>query len=230
MSPHAISNLRNPAHAEFSRVERGVGRNETNPINTKVESLCDVPFFPNVLDISKNESLNNYNLLIPQIDVFNFISASFNCKKCKSAIKQDSLQVERIGAACNLFWRCSNVKCSGSSKVLAKASTMEASGKFRRRHPELPAALSDYDINRLVLACQQSGGGSRMTSTFMGVLSISRRSIWKDCFTKVEELIGKAQILLGEKILSDNLREEIALSPMNTTINRAKVSIGPRLP
>jgi hypothetical protein len=31
----------------------------------------------------------------------------------------------------------------------------EASGKFRKKHPELPAALSDYNIDRQVaLACQ----------------------------------------------------------------------------
>ena len=42
-------------------------------------------------------------------------------------------------------------------------------------------------------------------------------------FTKVEELIGKTQIVLAKKIMDDNLQEEARLSPMNTDINRKKV-------
>jgi hypothetical protein len=41
----------------------------------------------------------------------------------------------------------------------------------------------------------------------------------------VEELIEKAQILLGDKIMRQNLQDEIALSPMNTTINQAEVTL-----
>ena len=70
-----------------------------------------------------------------------------------------------------------------------------------------------------------SGGGARQASTFCGLMSISRRSIWIDCFTKVEELIGKAQIRLAKKIMSDNLQEEARLSPMNTEVNRKKVTL-----
>ncbi len=54
---------------------------------------------------------------------------------------------------------------------------------------------------------------------------ILRRSIWIDCFTKVEELIGKAQICLAKKIMSDNLQKEERLSPMNTEVNRKKVTL-----
>jgi hypothetical protein len=64
-----------------------------------------------------------------------------------------------------------------------------------------------------------------MASTFGGLLSISHWLIWIDCFTKVEELIGKAQIRLGEEILKQNLDEEISLSPMNAELNRAKVTL-----
>jgi hypothetical protein len=53
-----------------------------------------------------------------------------------------------------------------------------------------------------------------MTSTFGGLTSLSRRSIWLDNFSEVEQMIGKTQIRLGKKIISSNLQEEIALSPM----------------
>jgi hypothetical protein len=65
-----------------------------------------------------------------------------------------------------------------------------------------------------------------MASTFGGgLLSISQRSIWIDFFTKWEELIGKAQFRLGENIISQNLQEEILLSPMNTSLNWANVTL-----
>ena len=46
-----------------------------------------------------------------------------------------------------------------------------------------------------------------MASTFGGVLVVSRRSIWHTEFTKVEEIIGKAEIMLGEKIIKKNLQD-----------------------
>jgi hypothetical protein len=63
-----------------------------------------------------------------------------------------------------------------------------------------------------------------MATTFGGVLSLSRRPLWHTCFTKVEELIGKAQIARGEQILRDNLQNKIRASPMDTTLNQAKVT------
>jgi hypothetical protein len=43
---------------------------------------------------------------------------------------------------------------------MSKPSTKEALGKFKKKHPELPSFLGDYNINRqIMLACQQSGGG-----------------------------------------------------------------------
>jgi hypothetical protein len=64
-----------------------------------------------------------------------------------------------------------------------------------------------------------------MTSTFGGLLSISKRSIWIWCFSKVEQLIAKYQISLGKPIVAENLKKkEIALSPMNEDLQRAKVT------
>jgi hypothetical protein len=50
-----------------------------------------------------------------------------------------------------------------------------------------------------------------MASTFGGLTSLSRRSIWLDNFSEVEQMIGKTQICLGKKFVSSNLQEEIAL-------------------
>ena len=134
--------------------------------------------------------------------------------------------VDRVGCACNLFWNCGKKGCLASGKILSRVSTVETSGKFKRKHPELPSALGDYDINRqVVLACQQSGGGARMAATFCCVLSLSLRSTWKTTFTQVEELIAKFQIRLGKKLLNDNLQEEIRLSPMNEKLHRNMLAL-----
>jgi hypothetical protein len=88
------------------------------------------------------------------------------------------------------------------AEILAKKATTEVSGEFRKTYPGLPSAIGDYGINRqVVLACQQTGGGLRMASTFCGVMSVLRRSGWNRCFTTVEEQLGKAIILLGERIM-----------------------------
>jgi hypothetical protein len=39
-----------------------------------------------------------------------------------------------------------------------------------------------------------------MASTFGGLTLLSRQSIWQYNFSKVEQMIGKAQIGLGKKI------------------------------
>jgi hypothetical protein len=77
----------------------------------------------------------------------------------------------------------------------------DVSGSYKRYHPDLPSYLGDYAINRqIVLACQLSGGGGRMASTFGGLTSLTRRSIWLDNFSEVEQMIGKTQICLGKKL------------------------------
>ncbi len=79
------------------------------------------------------------------------------------------------------------------------------------------------------MACQQSGGGARMASTFGGVLSLSNRSIWANNFTDVEVTIGKSEIHLGTKIINQNLQNEIAVSPMDLTLKVVNVFLPKRL-
>ncbi len=166
------------------------------------------------------------NVLIPEEDLSRFITDNFVCKDCASPVNERSIITIRVGCACNLYWSCDRKNCDASASILAKQSTNEASGQFKKKRPELAACLGDYDINRqVVLACQQSGGGSRMASTFGSLMSISRPSIWNRCFTTVEELIGKREILLGETIIKQNLQNEIAVSEWDTILNKAKVTV-----
>jgi hypothetical protein len=154
------------------------------------------------------------------------MSANFCCKHCHGQFRDRSIQVDKIGFASNVFWGCPNKDCPSSASILTPACQKEAAGKFLRKHRMTCAALSDYAINKqVVLACQQSGCGARMASTFCGLLSISKRSIWMMCFTIVEELIGKFQIWLGKNIIVENLKNEIALSPMNNELKKAKLTL-----
>jgi hypothetical protein len=140
-----------------------------------------------------------FNYLIPVKDFNFFLRNNFSCKQCGAPITETNLVSVRVGCACNVFWKCFNVDCGFHAEILAKKATTEVSGEFRKTYPDLPLAIGDYDINgQVVLACQQTGGGSQMPSTYCGVMSVSRGSGWNRCFTTVEEQLGKAIILLGE--------------------------------
>jgi hypothetical protein len=69
------------------------------------------------------------------------------------------------------------------------------------------------------------GDGSRMASTFCGILSVSRRPGLNRCSTTVEEQLGKAIILLGERIMKKNLENEIAESPWDYVLEKAKLTL-----
>jgi hypothetical protein len=207
IGPHAINN---------------VGINEARKMMEEVESDNEeeVDGIASVLS-------ENCNLLIPQLSFQKFVSENFCCKHYYGHFRDRSIPVDKIGFASNVFWECPNKDYPSSASILAPTCQIEASGKFRRRkHPTTPGSLRDYAINRQVLlACQQSGGGARMASTFGGLLYISKCSIWMKFFTKVEELIGKFQIWLGKNIIAENLKNGIALSPMNDELKKAKLTL-----
>jgi hypothetical protein len=166
------------------------------------------------------------NLLISEKELNLFIRENFLCKLCHFRIKEVNLTSIKVGCASSLFWECSNPACDAADNIIPKKATRNVSETYQRWHPDVPACLGDYEINRqVVLTCQMSGGGARMASTFGGLMSLSRRSIWLDNFTDVEQEIGKAQIALGKKIIKENLQEEISLSPMDLELNKAKVTL-----
>jgi hypothetical protein len=227
------------------KTKRGLGR-YFNPRNGREKiARSDSPVRPHdLVDLTEQVSSNlgsdvvsdnvlaslvpsipkELNLLLPKDQFLSFLSDNFVCKICSKSIKKENVDVVNIGCACNVY--CSSPSC-GKANMLSRPATTELSGSFRTKYPDLYTELGDYDINRqIVLACQQSGGGARMASTFGCLMSVSNRSIWNRCFTKVEELIGKAQIILGEKIMKENLEMEINASPMDATLNRKKVTLG----
>jgi hypothetical protein len=203
----------------------------TNPVRTSpplVETVeCDAsdddePLIPSqeILECVV-ESNTELNVLLPGNSFKQFLVDNFVCRFCHLDIKEKNIDVINIGCACNVFWKCSSTECGKEGKILSKPATSELSGNYRvRNHTELYSDLGDYDINRqVILACQQSGGGSRMAKTFCSLMSVSKRAIWNDGFSKVEQLIGKAQICLGKQILHKNLQQEIQESPMDLTLN-----------
>jgi hypothetical protein len=141
------------------------------------------------------------NLLLPEKDLTLFIRENFSCNLCLYRVKEVSLKAVKVRLAYSLFWKCSNPACNKLDNIIAKRATTDFSGSYRRYHPDFPAFLGDYTINRqTVLACQLSGGGARMASTFSGLTLLSHRSIWLDNFSKVEHMIGKTQMRHGKKL------------------------------
>jgi hypothetical protein len=192
----------------------------------QVESAEEEESVEEEVEVTDNPTISAADILIPELDLTMFITDNFCCNLCLAPVGVRNLQSGIVGCASNLFWKCSSPTCDASAKILAKQSSKEVSGTTRRYRPDVAASLGDYDINRqIVLACQQSSGGSRMASTFAGLMSLSNRSVWNNHFTEVEILIGKAQIRLGNFFIKQNLQNEIAVSPMDLTLNRAKVTL-----
>jgi hypothetical protein len=165
-------------------------------------------------------------LLISEKELNLFIRENFLCKLCHFRIKEVNLTSIKVGCASSIFWECFNPACDAADNIIPQKATQNVSETYQRWHPDIPAYLGDYEINRqVVLACQMPGGGAQMASTFGGLMLLSRRSIWLDNFTDVEQEIGKAQIALGKKIIKENLQEEISLSPMDLELNKAKMTL-----
>jgi hypothetical protein len=99
------------------------------------------------------------NLLISEKELNLFIRENFLCKLCHFRIKEVNLTSIKAGCASSIFWECCNPACDASDKIIPKKATQNVSETYPRWHPDVPACLGDYEINRqVVLACQLSGG------------------------------------------------------------------------
>ncbi len=54
---------------------------------------------------------------------------------------------------------------------------------------------------------------------------LSNGSIWLNNYTHTEQMIGKTQICIGKEIIDKNLQNDIAASPMDLTLNKARVTL-----
>ena len=165
MSPHTIRNLSRATNNDHEAsvldnvvvkdVIEGDEEEDVKEVGEENEEVeCCVEEDEDVHNVGTNLSVGS-NLLIPELYLFDFVTTNFVCKHCHNAFYKRNLEVDRVGFATNIFWQCCSPKCHAGSKILAKTSTGEASGRFQRIHPELPAALGDYNINwQVVLACQ----------------------------------------------------------------------------
>jgi hypothetical protein len=214
MYPHIITHLRDISDTDNESDENSATDNkvwEREQVESNEEEVDETVVANNQLPI-----ISGSNILIPELDISIFITYNFSCKLCEAPVQVPNLKSVKVGCACNLFWKCSNPKCDAK----------EVSGITKRYHPNVVGGLGNYDINQqIVLACQQSPSGGRMASTFGGLLSLTNCLIWNNNFTGLEQMIGKAQICRGKKIINQNLQNKILVSPMDLTLNRAKVML-----
>jgi hypothetical protein len=155
MSSHAIAQLRdleseedeegNSETANQRRLQLGVDDklDSDSDDNNEVELEEESQF---TADIVRDESTSN--LLLPVKNLTLFIRENFSCHLCSYRVKDKSLQTVKVGFACSLFWKCSNPACDKSDNIIAKTARTDLSGSYRRYHPDLPAFLGDYTINR----------------------------------------------------------------------------------
>jgi hypothetical protein len=120
MSPHAIANLRTSTTVEAISVGKEINAGAEMIVtaaenNTENEVVLE-DLFENV-----HEEMDGSNLLIPEIDLFTFITNNFVCKSCQSGCWTQRFQTDKIGCATNMFWKCSNDYCGATAKKSGKA-------------------------------------------------------------------------------------------------------------
>jgi hypothetical protein len=117
MSPHAIQKLRIPDADVENGVDAIIIASDVKvELKTNVDDDDDNDDLPDVLASIRSQ----YNVLIPQNHLVNFISGNFVCKLCKATIRKRELSFDRVGITCNMFWSCSSMICQASAKILAK--------------------------------------------------------------------------------------------------------------
>jgi hypothetical protein len=86
MSPHAIARLRVPVIAETVSVDEIAeeeAQNDPRTDHNEVELIN--PFLKSAV-IPNDKKNDDFNLLIPQLELFQLIKENCNCKKCNSSI------------------------------------------------------------------------------------------------------------------------------------------------
>jgi hypothetical protein len=78
-----------------------------------------------VTELMSSSTVSNpgFNYLIPVKDFNLFLRNSFSCKLCGAPITETNLVSVRVGCACNVFWKCSNMDCGSHAEILAKRAT-----------------------------------------------------------------------------------------------------------
>jgi hypothetical protein len=101
MSPHVIQKLQIPEDNAEDGANDKVELQEDDDANDK-------DFLPDVLTSVRRY---DYNVLIPQNHLVNFIIDNYVSKLCNASIHKREISFDRVGCTCNVFWSCNSINC-----------------------------------------------------------------------------------------------------------------------
>jgi hypothetical protein len=212
MSPHAIANLRVPAIAETVSVsDRLEEEQEDHEMDDNEVELANSS---SVVPPNKLNKPTDFNVLIPEIELFEFISKNFNCKKCSHHVLPRKLYNERIGCASNLFWSCTNRQCDGKAKILAKQSTKEASGTFRKKtRSYLGTLLITTSTGKLFLPVNNPAAELGWRLRLLDLCPYLDVPSGTNASHKWKSSLEKNKLVLGKKLLKTICKKKLSKVP-----------------
>jgi hypothetical protein len=164
--------------------------------------------------LEEHLSNNKSNVILPWGRLSNFICENLVCRKCFSPLNKSSLQKVQVTFATSVNFFCQNTECRKIGQLAAETTLRFHDGRANKELKKYATAhrASDYALNlKMILSCQQFGGGQAAASVLGGTLSIVENA-FHNTWTKIEESVAKVQIEAGKVIIGENVEKEKSLS------------------
>ena len=164
-----------------------------------VQSPLEAEMFSDASSSEGEEDDNEYCRFITEVQaVKDLFHESAVCRQCKKGGLKVEFKSYLLGTS--IVTKCSNCFTQCSSDV--QRTTIPSTSHLQ---------LSDYAVNCLfVLAMMLSGDGGTEAAKILGLLDLPRSaSIDRSAFPTVETVICREVISLTEKLLDNNLKEEV---------------------
>ena len=173
---------------------------------------------------NKGNNSDEINIILNYGDMIHFMSSSMCCRMCKSGVDETCFHKTTCGFASSIFYKCR--KCGYQNNILPKmAKDRQPLFDFIDDDVEEKSSLpnidnkksySAYDINvHLLCWIQQFGLSGAAARQLASALQITDGTRLFGSFTSLEEAIGLYEIILSKMIIDDNVREELAMSPVD---------------
>ena len=162
-----------------------------------------------LVDIKKPPKIN---ILLPVPALVSFLMENFVCRQCGVQNSESELELELLGIAGAINFRCWCGKALSVRADLLLASKHKVR-KVKRGKPYANKVNSnDYELNnRLTLGLQLCGAGRKEVSILSGMLNLHCNPM-KNNITPMNNFLGHHILTIGREVLKENLKKEMAMS------------------
>jgi hypothetical protein len=155
-----------------------------------------------------SHSTDSSYIILPYGGFLNFEADNFCCRFCFEPLTQTRFEKVQVGFATSINYFCT---CKEIATLEAETKkTVENTNRYAIRH-----SVGDYAVNvKLVLALQQIGSGETAAGIIGGMLQIGV-NLFRNTWTRLEEAIGAAQIIVANTVINENIKKEKELSEVD---------------